>query len=128
MLVPAETGRGHGVAGVDTLERDAVDTFQAASLVVVDQNLGGCQDTATGMTRERLDDQSPPPSSSAPAVPLNPEHHDGLKDFRRGSAGTGLQMVVGDMDQDGDLEIVTPGKSGLDWFENSLQQITDVVL
>jgi hypothetical protein len=54
----------------------------------------------------------------APAAPLKPEQRDALKDFRRGSAGTGLQMVTRDLDQDGDLDIVAPGKSGLYWFEN----------
>jgi FG-GAP-like repeat len=54
----------------------------------------------------------------APTAPLNPEHRDALKDFRKGSAGTGLQMSVIDLDKDGDLDIVAPGKSGLYWFEN----------
>lgn len=54
----------------------------------------------------------------APAAPLNPEHRDALKDFRPGSAGTGLQMVVCDLDNDGDIDMVAPGKSGLYWFEN----------
>lgn len=54
----------------------------------------------------------------APAAPLNAEQRDAMKDFRRGSAGTGLQMAVRDMDQDGDIDIVAPGKSGLYWFEN----------
>ena len=52
------------------------------------------------------------------APPLNAEKRDAMKDFRRGSAGTGLQMAVRDMDQDGDIDIVAPGKSGLYWFEN----------
>lgn len=54
----------------------------------------------------------------APAAPLNPEQRDAFKDFRPGSAGTGLQMAVYDMDADGDVDIVAPGKSGLYWFEN----------
>jgi len=54
----------------------------------------------------------------APAAPLDPEKRDALKDFRTGSAGTGLQMSVRDMDNDGDIDIVAPGKSGLYWFEN----------
>jgi hypothetical protein len=54
----------------------------------------------------------------APAAPLNPEQRDALKDFRAGSAGTGLQMAIHDMDADGDVDIVAPGKSGLYWFEN----------
>ncbi|MFN7736277.1 MAG: FG-GAP repeat domain-containing protein [Pirellula sp.] len=57
----------------------------------------------------------------APAAPINPEQRDALKDFRPGSAGTGLQMALQDMDSDGDLDIVAPGKSGLYWFENPLR-------
>jgi hypothetical protein len=41
-----------------------------------------------------------------------------MKDFRAGSAGTGLQMAIHDLDGDGDPDIVAPGKSGLYWFEN----------
>jgi hypothetical protein len=54
----------------------------------------------------------------APAAPLDPEQRDAQKDFRAGSAGTGLQMAIHDIDADGDLDIVAPGKSGLYWFEN----------
>ncbi|MEO8269828.1 MAG: VCBS repeat-containing protein [Aureliella sp.] len=60
----------------------------------------------------------------ATAAPLNIEQRDALEDFRRGSAGTGLQMVVTDLDQDGDIDIVAPGKSGLYWFENLLKSNT----
>ena len=41
-----------------------------------------------------------------------------LKDFPKGTAGVGLQVAVIDMDQDGDLDLVCPGKSGLYLFEN----------
>lgn len=41
-----------------------------------------------------------------------------LKDFEPGSAGTGLQMDARDMDGDGDVDLICPGKSGLYWFEN----------
>lgn len=54
----------------------------------------------------------------APAAPLDPEKRDALRDFPPGTAGTGLRMTVHDMDGDGDPDIVTPGKSGLYWFEN----------
>ncbi|MCY2964920.1 MAG: VCBS repeat-containing protein [Planctomycetota bacterium] len=54
----------------------------------------------------------------APNAPSNAELRDALKDFPRGSAGTGLQMAVRDLDGDGDIDIVAPGKSGLYWFEN----------
>lgn len=54
----------------------------------------------------------------APAAPLDPERRDAQVDFVPGSAGTGLQMAIHDLDGDGDLDIVAPGKSGLYWFEN----------
>lgn len=41
-----------------------------------------------------------------------------LKDFERGSVGTGLQMDSCDMDGDGDIDLICPGKSGLYWLEN----------
>jgi hypothetical protein len=41
-----------------------------------------------------------------------------LKDFARGSAGTGLQIDARDIDGDGDIDLVCPGKSGLYLFEN----------
>ncbi len=41
-----------------------------------------------------------------------------LKDFPAGTAGTGLQMAAVDMDADGDVDLVCPGKSGLYLFEN----------
>jgi hypothetical protein len=41
-----------------------------------------------------------------------------LKDFPPGTAGTGLQMTAIDIDKDGDIDLVCPGKSGLYLFEN----------
>jgi len=41
-----------------------------------------------------------------------------LKDFPAGTAGTGLQLTPIDIDGDGDLDLVCPGKSGLYLFEN----------
>lgn len=40
------------------------------------------------------------------------------KDFPAGTAGTGLEMSAVDIDQDGDIDLVCPGKSGLYLFEN----------
>jgi uncharacterized protein (DUF3820 family) len=59
-----------------------------------------------------------------PAVnaPENARDRWALKDFPKGSAGTGLQMSVVDIDADGDLDLVCPGKSGLYLFENLRQQ------
>jgi len=55
------------------------------------------------------------PAKNAPAK--GPER-DAFKDFPAGTAGTGLQMTAIDMDADGDLDLLCPGKSGLYWFEN----------
>ena len=55
------------------------------------------------------------PAKNAPAAAKD---RWALKDFARGSAGTGLQMSVTDIDGDGDLDIVCPGKSGLYLLEN----------
>ena len=41
-----------------------------------------------------------------------------LRDFPPGTAGTGLQMTAIDIDNDGDIDLVCPGKSGLYLFEN----------
>jgi hypothetical protein len=41
-----------------------------------------------------------------------------LKDFPPGTAGTGLQLTAIDIDRDGDIDLVCPGKSGLYLFEN----------
>ncbi|MDG3003136.1 FG-GAP repeat domain-containing protein [Paludisphaera mucosa] len=41
-----------------------------------------------------------------------------LRDFPAGTAGTGLQVTAIDIDRDGDVDLVCPGKSGLYLFEN----------
>lgn len=43
---------------------------------------------------------------------------DAQKDFPAGTAGTGLEVAAVDIDQDGDIDLVCPGKSGLYLFEN----------
>jgi hypothetical protein len=55
------------------------------------------------------------PATNAPAK--GPER-DAQKDFPSGTAGTGLEMTAIDIDGDGDLDLVCPGKSGLYLFEN----------
>ncbi|MFM1800899.1 MAG: hypothetical protein RJA81_251, partial [Planctomycetota bacterium] len=50
--------------------------------------------------------------------PKEPTKRLALRDFPAGTAGTGLQLTAIDMDNDGDLDIVAPGKSGLYMFEN----------
>lgn len=55
-----------------------------------------------------------------PAANAPPKAEDrwALKDFPPGSAGTGLQIAAADIDGDGDVDLVCPGKSGLYLFEN----------
>ncbi len=55
------------------------------------------------------------PAENAPAEAAK---RSAMTDFRPGSAGTGLQLSACDMDGDGDLDLLCPGKSGLYWFEN----------
>jgi hypothetical protein len=56
--------------------------------------------------------------SPAENVPPQAKDRWALKDFARGTAGTGLQMAARDIDGDGDIDLVCPGKSGLYLFEN----------
>lgn len=55
---------------------------------------------------------------AAENVPKAAQDRWALKDFPRGTAGTGLQMAAIDIDGDGDNDLVCPGKSGLYLFEN----------
>jgi FG-GAP-like repeat len=41
-----------------------------------------------------------------------------LKDFPPGTVGTGLQLTAIDIDRDGDVDLICPGKSGLYLLEN----------
>ena len=51
-------------------------------------------------------------------APKKAEERLALKDFPPGTAGTGLQVTAIDIDADGDVDLVCPGKSGLYLFEN----------
>ncbi len=51
-------------------------------------------------------------------APKDGAKRDAQKDFARGTVGTGLEVTAVDMDGDGDLDLVCPGKSGLYWVEN----------
>ncbi len=55
---------------------------------------------------------------AAKNAPAQANDRAALTDFARGSAGTGLQIEVADIDHDGDVDLVCPGKTGLYLFEN----------
>ena len=55
---------------------------------------------------------------AAKNAPAKREDRLALKDFPPGTAGTGLQLTAVDIDGDGDIDLVCPGKSGLYLFEN----------
>ncbi len=56
--------------------------------------------------------------SPAKDAPAEGPKRSAQKDFPAGTAGTGLQMTAIDIDKDGDLDLLCPGKSGLYVFEN----------
>lgn len=51
-------------------------------------------------------------------APKDAAKRDAQKDFPPGTAGTGLEVSAVDIDGDGDIDLVCPGKSGLYLFEN----------
>jgi hypothetical protein len=59
-------------------------------------------------------------SQSEPArnAPADAGQRDAQKDFPAGTAGTGLEITAIDIDKDGDIDLVCPGKSGLYLFLN----------
>ncbi len=55
---------------------------------------------------------------AAKNAPAEGGKRDAMKDFPPGTVGTGLQLTAVDIDGDGDLDLVCPGKSGLYIMEN----------
>ncbi len=55
---------------------------------------------------------------AAKDAPKEGGKRDAQKDFPPGTAGTGLEMTAIDIDGDGDIDLLCPGKSGLYLFEN----------
>jgi hypothetical protein len=57
-------------------------------------------------------------SGPAKNAPAKGSERLALRDFPAGTVGTGLQMTAIDIDKDGDIDLVCPGKSGLYIMEN----------
>ncbi|WP_435006883.1 FG-GAP repeat domain-containing protein [Tundrisphaera lichenicola] len=55
---------------------------------------------------------------AAKDAPKDGSNRDAQKDFPPGTAGTGLEVSAVDIDKDGDIDLVCPGKSGIYLFEN----------
>ncbi|WZO97948.1 VCBS repeat-containing protein [Isosphaeraceae bacterium EP7] len=72
-------------------------------------------DKATSAWTKHVVFQGEPANKDTPA---EGGKRDAQKDFPAGTAGTGLQVTAVDIDKDGDLDLVCPGKSGLYYFEN----------
>ena len=58
------------------------------------------------------------PGRAGEERPAKGRRSPGSQGFPPGTAGTGLQLTAIDIDGDGDLDLVCPGKSGLYLFEN----------
>ena len=61
-----------------------------------------------------------PPPAGAPGSPAQPASVTWLRHLidYGGRAGTGLQLIAIDIDRDGDLDVVTGGKTGVFLAEN----------
>ena len=68
------------------------------------------------------------PGARDPLVIYSYEYNPATKTFLRrtiqenGPAGFGLDPKAIDLDQDGDIDLILPGRSGLYWYENLLNQ------
>jgi hypothetical protein len=71
-------------------------------------------DKAAGAWRKSVIYEGKPAKNAPPKA----EDRWALKDFERGTAGTGLHVEAIDIDGDGDIDLVCPGKTGLYLFEN----------
>ena len=58
-------------------------------------------------------------SEAAKDAPADPGKRNAQIDFPPGTAGTGLEVTAIDIDKDGDIDLVCPGKSGLYLFLNN---------
>ncbi len=71
-------------------------------------------DRKKGVWNKEMIYQGEPAKNAPPTA----KERDALEDFPPGTAGAGLHIEAVDIDKDGDMDLVCPGKSGLYLFEN----------
>ena len=130
-------GRGHriglywmeqqvGTNGTAVWQRHAIDTSwsQPHSLLLADIDHDGHVDLVAG--KRYMGHDGKDPGEYDPLVAYWYRFDRATHTWRRGTispggpAGFGLDPKAVDLDMDGDVDVIAPGRSGLYWFENLL--------
>ncbi len=113
--------------GVRTWQKHLIDSTwsQGHSPLWVDLDQNGIKEFVNGKRFWSHDGKDP--GALDPLVIYRYEFDQTKKAFIRytiqsnGPAGVGLDPKAADLDQDGDLDLILPGRSGLYWYENLLR-------
>lgn len=113
--------------GGRTWLKHEIDTSwsQAHCVLEADLNGDGVPEAVTG--KRRFAHNGRDPGGYDPLIVCIYEWNPVTKNFDRhivdqgSTTGFGLYATIADVDLDGELDIVCPGKSGLYWFENTLR-------
>jgi dienelactone hydrolase len=130
-------GRGHRIGlywmeqqvatdGTVVWQRHAIDTSwsQPHSLLLADIDRDGRVDLVAG--KRYMGHDGKDPGEYDPLVAYWYSFDQGSRTWKRGTispggpAGFGLDPKAVDLDMDGDIDIIAPGRNGLFWFENLL--------